>query len=89
MYDPITLEELTSWLNEQGLRIQVRRQKPKAKKRGRKKRDADGKVIDQDVEVDEEVHEEPLQAWMVQKWCEERSICCVWAGGGWGGRTRH
>lgn len=89
MYDPITLEEITAWLNEQGLGIEVQRQKPKIKKRGRKKRDADGNVLESEGAVEWEVHEEPLQAWMVQKWCEERSICCVWAGGGWGGRTRH
>ena len=89
MYDPITLEELTAWLNGQGLRIQVHKQKPKIKKRGRKKKDADGKAIEEDAAVEWEAHEEALQPWMVQKWCEERSICCVWAGGGWGGRARH
>lgn len=87
MYDPITLEELSGWLNEQGLRIQV--QKPKAKKRGRKKnKNAEGSALVEES-AEWEVHEEPLQPWMVQKWCEERSICCVWAAGGWGGRARH
>lgn len=89
MYDPITLEELTAWLNEQGLRVQVRKQKAKPKKRGRKKRVADGNVLGEAVVDEWEIQQEHLQPWMVQKWCEERSICCVWAGGGWGGRVRH
>ena len=89
MYDPITLEELTGWLNQQGLRINIRKQKPKPKKRGRKKRDTDGNVLEEESNAEWEVHEEQLQAWMVQKWCEEKSICCVWAGGGWGGRAKH
>ena len=40
LYDPIVLEDLTAWLNEQGLRIDARRLKTKAKTKGRKKKDA-------------------------------------------------
>jgi len=85
MYDPIVLEELTAYLNEQGLSIESQKQKPKPKKKGRKKKDAPT----EELEVEWETVQEPLQAWMVQKWCESNSICCVWAGGGWSGRARH
>ena len=86
LYDPIVLEDLTSWLNEQGLRVEVKKQKPKLKKRGRKRKD----VEVEDDEVEWEFHEQPLQPWMVQKWCEEKSICCLWKEGLRGGvRTRY
>jgi len=85
MYDPIVLEELTAYLNEQGLSFESQKQKPKPKKKGRKKKDAPV----EELEVEWETVQEPLQAWMVQKWCESNSICCVWAGGGWSGRARH
>jgi hypothetical protein len=56
MYDPIVIEDLSAWLNDDmGLRITVK-----------------GK-------------EDKLQSWMVQKWCEEKSICCLWREGLWGG----
>ncbi|EMC99859.1 hypothetical protein BAUCODRAFT_145212 [Baudoinia panamericana UAMH 10762] len=72
LYDPLVLEDFTAWLTDvRKLRIEVQRQ-PRPKK-GRKK-----KV---DVEPAEsvlvETMEEPLQHWMVQKWCEEGSICCL------------
>lgn len=89
MYDPVTLEELTSWLNEQGLRFPVRKQKERVEKRGGKKKGNNADEAAGGSATEWEVHEEPLQAWMVQKWCEEHSVCCVWAGGGWGGRARH
>ena len=91
LYDPIVIEELTSWLNEQGLRVERQRPKPKAaKKRGRKKKGAPDEigasVSEEGVEL--ESIEDPLQAWMVQKWCQEQSVCCVWSGGGWSGRRQ-
>lgn len=86
LYDPIVLEDITAWLNEQGLRVEARRHKPRAKKRGRKRKDAEPEV----EEVEWEVREEPLQAWMVQKWCQEKSICCLWREGLRGGvKTRY
>ena len=86
LYDPIVLEDLTAWLNQQGLRVEVKRLKPKPKKRGRKNKDA--KVEEEEVEW--EVQQEPVQAWMVQKWCEEKSICCLWKEGLRGGvRTKY
>jgi hypothetical protein len=87
LYDPVVLEHLTEWLNGQGLRIETRKAKPKPKKKGRKRKD-ELDVLEDIVEW--EVVKEPLQAWMVQKWCEEKSICCLWEGGMRGGvRTRY
>ncbi|KAM0720361.1 hypothetical protein Q7P37_004497 [Cladosporium fusiforme] len=79
LYDPIVLEDLTAWLNKQGLRTEVNRLKPKTKTRGRKKKDAPPEVDEWEVVKDE------LKAWMVQKWCEDQSICCLWKEGLRGG----
>ncbi|KAF2481150.1 hypothetical protein BDY17DRAFT_325863 [Neohortaea acidophila] len=80
MYDPIVVEDLTAWLNECGVHIDVRRKVKGGKKGGKRKADA--------AETAEwELCREPLQAWMVQKWCEEKSICCYLKSGSWrGGR---
>jgi hypothetical protein len=79
LYDPIVLEDLTAWLNAQGLRTEIERLKPKTKTRGRKKKDAPPEVDEWEVVKDE------LKAWMVQKWCEDNSICCLWKEGLRGG----
>lgn len=55
LYDPIVIEDLTAFVNGEGLRIKVK-------------------------EKDEEV-----RGWMVQKWCEENSVCCLWKEGLRGG----
>ncbi|KAK3676696.1 5'-flap endonuclease [Recurvomyces mirabilis] len=100
LYDPIVLEDLTAWLNEQKLRIEVRRLKPKSKAKsggkgkGKKKKAdeiAPGEVVSAAVPAQEiETLQEELQAWMVQKWCEEKSICCLWKEGLRGGvRSRY
>lgn len=80
LYDPIVLEDLTAYLNTHDLRVNVQRTKRKAPTKSRKKKDAP-------VETGSEVEtvEEELQAWMVQKWCEEMSVCCLWKGGLRGG----
>jgi hypothetical protein len=79
LYDPIVLEDLTAWLNAQGVRTELERIKPRVKTKGRKKKDAP-------VEVDEwEVVRDEVRAWMVQKWCEENSVCCLWREGLRGG----
>lgn len=79
LYDPIVLEDLTAWLNGQGLQTELTRLKPKTKTRGRKKKDAPPEVDEWEVVRDE------LKAWMVQKWCEDQSICCLWKEGLRGG----
>ncbi|KAK4554128.1 5'-flap endonuclease [Recurvomyces mirabilis] len=96
LYDPIVLEDLTAWLNEeQKLRVEVCRQnsKTKAKAGGKgkgtkKKADeiAQEEVVSAVVPAQEtETVHEALQPWMVQKWCEEKSICCLWKEGLRGG----
>ena len=94
LYDPIVVEDLTAWLNEQGLCVEVRRRKTKlqkqkeAKKSRRKKKKEDepaGEELAEEAEVEETV-EEPLQPWMVQKWCEEKSVCCYTRESSWRGQ---
>ncbi|KAF2216752.1 hypothetical protein CERZMDRAFT_92824 [Cercospora zeae-maydis SCOH1-5] len=84
LYDPIVLEDLTAWLNDRGLRVQTRRLKANAKVKGRKKKQ-DELAIDQDgpttTEDEYELFQEPLKPWMVQKWCEDKSVCCLWKEG--------
>lgn len=79
LYDPIVLEDLTAWLNQQGLRYEIERLKHKTKTKGRKKKDAPPDVDEWEVVSNE------LKAWMVQKWCEDNSICCLWREGLRGG----
>ncbi|KAG9557841.1 hypothetical protein KCU71_g6282, partial [Aureobasidium melanogenum] len=79
LYDPIVLEDLTLWLNAQGVRIEVSMPKV-VKGLGKKKVD-----VVETVEEATEVVQEDLQPWMVQKWCEEHSICCLWKEGLRGG----
>lgn len=55
LYDPIVLEDLTGWLNEQGLRYS---------------------------------DESLLKPGFVQKWCESKSVCCLWKEGLRGGVKR-
>lgn len=55
LYDPIVIEDLTAWVNEQSVTV--------AWKNG----------------------EQELEPWMVQKWCEDNSVCCLWKSGLRGG----
>ncbi|PPJ50025.1 hypothetical protein CBER1_06794 [Cercospora berteroae] len=88
LYDPIVLEDLTAWLNDRGLRVESRRLKPKVKVKGRKKKQ-DQHALDKDdttpAEDEYELVREPLKPWMVQKWCEDKSVCCLWKEGLRGG----
>lgn len=79
LYDPIVLEDLTSWLNSQGVRLELSVPRP-VKGKGKKKA---GEVDDEESVMD--LVQEELQPWMVQKWCEEHSICCLWKEGLRGG----
>ncbi|KAI6859284.1 hypothetical protein KC323_g6674 [Hortaea werneckii] len=87
LYDPIVLEDLTAWLNDTiGLRIPVQRKVAKKHQLPR------GKSGEKDEEIDHEVEvkDEEVRCWMVQKWCEERSLCCLWKEGLRGGvRSRY
>lgn len=55
LYDPIVIEDLTAFVNAEGLRITVKEK------------------------------EEEIRGWMVQKWCEDNSVCCLWKEGLRGG----
>ncbi|GIZ41947.1 hypothetical protein CKM354_000523000 [Cercospora kikuchii] len=93
LYDPIVLEDLTAWLNDRGLRVKSRKLKLKPKAKGRKKKQ-DQHALDKDdttaAEDEYELIQEPLKPWMVQKWCEDKSVCCLWKEGLRGGvRTRY
>jgi hypothetical protein len=59
MYDPIVIEDLTAWLEEQGVRVP-----------GCSEGDSGGGKV---------------KGWMVQKWCEDKSVCCLWREGLRGG----
>jgi hypothetical protein len=85
LYDPIVLEDFTAWLNEQGLRVETRKIRPKPKKKGRKKKDDDKPAEQVGEVVGYDLCREELKPWMVQKWCEEKSICCLWKEGMRGG----
>jgi len=83
MYDPIVLEDLTAWLNEQGLRIPKKAPAVKGirKEKGKKKvKEPQNNEVNKAQVVDKE-----LETWMVQKWCEEKSVCCLWREGLRGG----
>lgn len=85
MYDPIVLEDLTAWLVGKGVHVKVRRKAVKEKvKKGRKRK---GEAVEEEViQIEEfEFMVEELKGWMVQKWCEEKSICCLWKEGLRGG----
>lgn len=99
LYDPIVLEDLTAWLNEKGVRLEIRKLKsiPSRTKSRKRKVQTDaggaedvlgpsGVVTQQEYET----HESELLPWMVQKWCEYRSVCCLWREGLRGGvRVRY
>jgi hypothetical protein len=51
LYDPIVIEDLTAFINGEGLRTTIKEK------------------------------EEEVRGWMVQKWCEENSVCCLWKEG--------
>lgn len=59
MYDPIVIEDLTAWLEEQGVRVP-----------GYNEGASEGGKV---------------KGWMVQKWCEDKSVCCLWREGLRGG----
>ncbi|XP_014557444.1 hypothetical protein COCVIDRAFT_97231 [Bipolaris victoriae FI3] len=84
MYDPIVLEDFTSYLNE---RTSIRVFK-KATQKQVKAWNQQRKVNGEPIPVAEKGGEEEvlavtkeLEAQMVQSWCESLSICCVWGEG--------
>lgn len=81
LYDPIVLEDLAGWLNGEGGVVGLAREVAPSVDAGAMRAD------DEDVDGDEE---ELKRKWEVkpavlQKWCEENSVCCLWKGGLRGG----
>lgn len=101
LYDPIVLEDFTAWLNRQGITWTVKNAVKAKKSRGRPKKDngkGDAKIpaeqteeaveSTRDGEGAEPTFEEAevsLEVWMVQRWCESKSICCLRRDGERGG----
>jgi hypothetical protein len=86
------LEDFTAWLTEQGLKYKLRRPATKAKAKSAaksRKKTADADTLE--AEGDEvsapefDVVQEEIKPWMVQRWCEEKSVCCLWKEGLRGG----
>ncbi|KAK0658635.1 Structure-specific endonuclease subunit SLX4 [Lasiodiplodia hormozganensis] len=83
LYDPIVAEDLAKWLNDQGIQMVV--DIPVVEKKRKKK----AAVDDDNTPVNEITFHREMQelpAWVVQKWCEENSVCCIpkeslWKGG--------
>ncbi|KAK7514064.1 hypothetical protein IWZ03DRAFT_247948 [Phyllosticta citriasiana] len=101
LYDPVIVEDLSEWLNGRGVRILMEvavKEKKTKRKIGRKaKADPPDEAKSGDEATDAqsekfEVKEVPLQPWIVQRWCEEHSVCCIWKDNeqkrkGWKART--
>lgn len=88
LYDPIVLEDLTAWLNAEGVCIKSTRPKLVKKIKGKGKQKESQAAENEgagEMEIEMEVCREELKPWMVQKWCEENSVCCLWKGGLRGG----
>jgi hypothetical protein len=87
LFDPIVLEDLTAWLTEHGLRYEIHRPKPKGKTKMAKSCKKTTESVDPEADADSnmEIVQEEVKPWMVQRWCEEKSICCLWKEGLRGG----
>lgn len=89
MYDPLVLEDFTSYLNTSTSICVFKKATQKQVKAWNKQRKADGEpelAVDrgEDGKGDgEEVLavEKELETYMVQAWCESLSVCCVWGEG--------
>lgn len=82
LYDPIVAEDLAKWLNDQGIQMVV--DIPVVEKKRKKKAAGnDDNTPVNEITFHREMQE--LPAWVVQKWCEENSVCCMsenlWKGG--------
>lgn len=83
MYDPIILEDLTSYLNTHtSIRI-YKKATQKQIKSWNQMLKANGDAILSVSESGGEVLaiEKDLEAFMVQGWCESMSVCCIWGEG--------
>lgn len=88
MYDPIVLEDFTLYLNTHtSIRTNKRATNKQIKLWNKAQKIVGGEVFEvkegwrEEVDGDDEVVyvvEKILEAWMVQAWCQELSICCVY-----------
>jgi len=99
LYDPIVLEDLAGWLNKEGglggLAREIAPTLTVADQPALEEGNVEGGGGEGGVTVDEDDEEELKRKWEVkpavlQKWCEENSVCCLWKGGLRGGvRARY
>lgn len=75
MYDPIILEDFTAFINTQTTIRTYKRATQKQAKAWNEELKKNGESKLQAGEVF--AVEKELETWMVQKWCEEMSVCCV------------
>ncbi|KAB2580781.1 Structure-specific endonuclease subunit SLX4 [Lasiodiplodia theobromae] len=83
LYDPIVAEDLAKWLNDQGIQMVVDIPVVEKKRKKKAAEDDDNTPVNE-ITFHREMQE--LPAWVVQKWCEENSVCCIpkeslWKGG--------
>ncbi|CAI6337887.1 unnamed protein product [Periconia digitata] len=81
MYDPLPLEEFTTFLNTHQRCRTYKKATIKQVKAWEKLLKSKGENVDSpDIDVEDEhmvkAVEKELESWMVQKWCEESSVCC-------------
>ncbi|OCK75660.1 hypothetical protein K432DRAFT_429264 [Lepidopterella palustris CBS 459.81] len=92
MYDPIVLEDFTAWLNEQGLYVLGKAPVVKGKRKGKWKKRVGMEGVGGGEEAGGEVQvvRKNLEVWMVQDWCQEKSVCCLSREEkGWSGKGRY
>jgi hypothetical protein len=84
MYDPIVLEDLTSYLNTSTSIRVFKKATQKQIKAWNQHRKANGDpvlVLGKENEQDVLAVTKELEAYMVQGWCESLSVCCIWGEG--------
>ncbi|GAM86373.1 hypothetical protein ANO11243_043870 [Dothideomycetidae sp. 11243] len=101
LYDPVVLEDLTAWLVAQGVRpdgtvqalpvptvvIEEGEEESATGEKRKGKTKGKGKAKDKEKVLDKSL---VLQPWVVQRWCEANSVCCLWKAGLRGGvRARY
>ncbi|EUC45142.1 hypothetical protein COCMIDRAFT_37104 [Bipolaris oryzae ATCC 44560] len=84
MYDPIVLEDFTSYLNDRTSIRVFKKATQKQVKAWNQQQRVNGEpilAVEKGGEEDVLAVTKELEALMVQSWCESLSICCVWGEG--------
>lgn len=100
LYDPIVLEDLTAWLVAQGVQpdgsighattVDPEKDAEAAATEGTKGKGKTKRKKKDETQVEGGADKAALQPWVVQRWCEANSICCLWKAGLRGGvRARY